>query len=561
MRLLTIVVLLAAWGAQDRRGPPTVAIRGAKIFTDAGTVIEEGTIVLRGGFVESVGADSSLPADAEVIEGKGLFVYPGFIDGGSAAGLGKTQRSPEERREAEATPADHARQVPVGMQPANRKGIRPEFSAAEEVALSEEQIKKIHQGGFTTVHVAAAQEYLGGSGALVSANGGPRRESVVRAPTGMAGSFRSYGDGYPSTTMGVLTHLRQVFLDARHLRELRARYEKDPQGVPRPPADPALEALWPLLDRTVPWFMEANTANEIDRALSLAEEFKLDLVITGGREAGLLADRLKAAGVPVVIGLKLPPEPKRPKKPAPPKARDPNDPPEYQEIPKPKKQYQDEKREWKRLVRGATTLHEKGVPFCFSTRGLPDPTSALKKISVLVNHGLAPEAALRALTAAPARLFRCGALLGTLAPGRPANVTVLTAPIGSPEANVRYVFADGFKFAYESREKAAGPPEIDLTGVWKLTADESDLGPLEITLTLTQKGSDLAGTATSKLFEEGAVSFGRVGGKKFRFLLKAKLEGEDVLFEFRGEMKEGQCQGTVNGPPGDEVAWKAKKPE
>lgn len=555
MRLFAMAFALLALSAQERRPPPVVAIRNATIALDATTTVERATIVLRGGLIEAVGADILVPADAEVIDAAGLYVYPGFVDGLAAAGLGDTKRTPEERKKAEATPADFVADSLGGMETANRKGIRPEFRAADVVTFGEEELKKHHRGGFAAVHVAAAEEYLSGYAALVALNGGTRREILVGARTGIAGSFRTYGDGYPSTPMGIMAHLRQVLLDARRLRELAAAYDKDPKGRTRPPSDRSLESLWPALDREIPVFMEANTDLEIGRALTLAAEFKLDVVIAGGRESGLAADRLKAEGVKVILGLKFPREPKRPKKPD----ATPLKEGEYEEFPKPRKQYEDEKREWERRVRSAITLHEAGVPFAFSTSGLDEPATALKQIAKLVSRGLPRDAALRALTAAPAAILRAESAYGKLAAGRPANVTVLTAPLGSPEARARFVFADGRKFDLEPAGKAEADSEIDLNGVWTLTVDKSDAGPLTIKATLVQKGRELSGTLASASFTGGTITYGRVTGKSFSFSARIKVEGEDAELEVRGEKKDDAIEGKLSGPFGDGLAWKGRK--
>src|SRR5690349_17615668 len=121
MRLLAMAFALLALLAQEKRTPPAVAIRNATIVLDATTTLERASIVLRGGFVEAVGAEVVLPPDAEILDGTGLYVYPGFLDGLTAAGLGETKRTPEERKKAEATPADFTAEALGGMETANRK--------------------------------------------------------------------------------------------------------------------------------------------------------------------------------------------------------------------------------------------------------------------------------------------------------------------------------------------------------------------------------------------------------------------------------------------------------
>ena len=99
-------------------------------------------------------------------------------------------------------------------------------------------------------------------------------------------------------------------LDAEHDRQVRAYYEKN--GGKRPPFDPALTALDAARTKQLPVWWEANTRDEIHRALDLAEEFGTTAVIVGGSDAGKVADRLKALDVPVVLRIDFPDEPKVP---------------------------------------------------------------------------------------------------------------------------------------------------------------------------------------------------------------------------------------------------------
>ena len=101
--------------------------------------------------------------------------------------------------------------------------------------------------------------------------------------------------------MGSIAHFRQAMLDADHLQKLDAFFEE--HGGTQPPFDPALKALQAARAKKLPVWWEANTRDEIHRALDLAEEFGTTAVIVGGREAAKVADRLKAAKVPVVLRL------------------------------------------------------------------------------------------------------------------------------------------------------------------------------------------------------------------------------------------------------------------
>ncbi|HYF00521.1 MAG TPA: amidohydrolase family protein, partial [Planctomycetota bacterium] len=387
-------------------------------------------IVLRDGLIADVGADVAVPPDAEVVDGRGLHVYAGFVDARTTLGLGTTKRTPEALKLAEGEPDDPVKEAPPRMEQANRKGIRPELDAAALLNVAPADLKKHHAGGFALALSAAGEEYLGGRGALHALSGAVPRNALVRARTGIHGGFASYGDGYPGSLMGVTAHLRQTLIDARHYRRL---WEAHGPGRPRPAVDAALEALQPLLRGEIPLFVEANGRHEILRALALGREFELKIVIVGGAEAHEAVDALK--DVPVVLSLKLPEEP--------PKRKD--------ALPEPARLKDERERLRREKIRTAQTLHAAGIPVCFSTQGLKEPAEALAAVRTRVEAGLPAEAALEALTIAPARLLGVDATQGTVEKGKAATLTILTAPLGDPNAAVKHVIADGLKHDYEGK--------------------------------------------------------------------------------------------------------------
>src|SRR5262249_14221077 len=109
------------------------------------------------------------------------------------------------------------------------------------------------------------------------------------------------GDAYPRALMGVVAHLRQTLLDAGHYHRLHAAFEQAGRVGRRPPYDPSLEALQPVLDGKLPVAFDADGRDAIHRALDFAAEFHLKPIIVGGRDAWKLADRLKAEQVPVIL--------------------------------------------------------------------------------------------------------------------------------------------------------------------------------------------------------------------------------------------------------------------
>jgi imidazolonepropionase-like amidohydrolase len=425
--LLATLVLLAP--PQDAK---PLAIRNATVVVAPGQSIEKASVVIRNGLIEDIGAQVEIPRDAEVLDGSGLTVYAGFIDGGSTIGLPDTKRSPEQQRAAEGLKPDVTREAPPHMEQANRKGIRPELDAAELVQVGEEAAKKAHAGGFTVARVAVAEEYLSGRSALITLSGQPRRNALLRGSVALHAGFRSYLSGYPSTTMGVVAHLRQAFHDGRHYSKAWSSWKP---GTARPALDASLEALQPVLRGDLPLCVSADNDREILRALALADEFGLRIEIAGGEEAWKLTGALKTRGTPVLLSLQVPKEPEKKK----------------DAEPEPARLTGERERLRVERIEAARVLHEKRVKFCFTTAGLASPGDALPNIATLVQHGLPAEAALAALTTTPAALFGLDATHGTIAKGKAANLTALTAPLGDKQARVRYLVADGHKFEYEAK--------------------------------------------------------------------------------------------------------------
>ncbi len=326
------VVAAPLWSADLPTGyrPAAHAIQGARIVAGPGMTIDVGTVVVRDGFIEAVGAADrvAIPFDAEVIDGKGLVVYPGFIDPyttlGQASGVSRSRTG--SGRAFDASDSALARTPPD-----NRNGLTPEFEVASALALGDSTAEERRKLGFTDLVSAPSGAIATGQSALTSTSGLPRRESIVVSPVALHINARApfepatKGDEdtaprtrsapssesrYPMTTMGAVAHLRQAMLDAEHEHRLLALQAE--KGTARPAFDPALRALYAARTRALPVWWEANTRDEIHRALDLAEEFGTTAVIVGGREASKVAARLKEKDVPVVLRIDFPEEPRVP---------------------------------------------------------------------------------------------------------------------------------------------------------------------------------------------------------------------------------------------------------
>lgn len=470
-------LLLATLGpptkaADDPGFPEAYAVKGAMLFIAPGKVVDDGVLVIRRGLIEAAGpsADVAVPFDAEVVEGKGLAVYPGFIDlFTSACQKAGVERSttgrgrPVELSETTlaATPAD------------NRKGLTPEFLAAEALDLNDGLADPRRKLGFTDMLTAPAGAIATGRSAFVGLTGLPRRDALLKSPVALhvqvsppqepsppagqptppGGRGRGPGGGgvsedpYPRALMGAVAHLRQAMSDAEHHQKLLA-HEKA-HGGETVPDDPALDVLAQARAKSLPVWWQAETRDEIHRALDLAQEFGTTAVVVGGREASKVVDRLKAEKVPVVLRLDFPEEPKAPTE------------EEYRKRPEaqrddPLRVLVEHHERWKDRVGTAALLAKEGVPFALGTEGIDKIENVPARLRALIAQGLAPERALEALTLSAAKLAGLENRLGTLEPGKLAHVVVFSAPFQDEKARVRYAFIDGRKFEVKSEDPPGG---------------------------------------------------------------------------------------------------------
>jgi len=290
----------------QRSAIDTYAITNARIVSVTGPIVERGTVVIRNGLIAAVGANISAPPDARIIDGTGLTVYPGLIDAYTNIALPEAAPAPSPGGggggaflllQAQARPSPGG---PNSTQPA---GLQPEVMVEDVIRSSGNEIDASRNIGITTALTAPRSGIWMGQSALINLAGETPQQMIVRSPVAMHVSFTPLRGGYPGSLMGVFAQLRQMMLDAQRYRDSLQIYERNPRGIRRPETDRSLAALVPVIEGRMPVVMLANSEREISRALDLAEEFKLKLLIAGGREAEHVADRLAKQNVPVLLSL------------------------------------------------------------------------------------------------------------------------------------------------------------------------------------------------------------------------------------------------------------------
>lgn len=461
--LLPIVALLIA--NQDTNARPQltapVYIKGGTVVVSPGRQMSDTCVLIEDGRIVSVDQDIKPSPGTREIDAAGGFVYAGFIDAFTRAGLSETKLSAADERRVEDEFESASEGPRLRFESANRNGVFARRHAEDLIDVQDATYSKFRNAGFTIANVAPPQGILGGHCAVLTLGDRPLRRSLLETGAMQTASFsppapRSLAarDRYPSTTFGVMAHFRQTMMDAQWFRSMREYVKSHPDAAGDLPHDDDLDALQAVLSRKAPLAWEADDVEEIHRALNLADEFRLQTIIVGGREAGKAADRLRATKTPVVLTMSLPKKPDDYKLDGSSLARTNETrellPAAWQKRPfLPAAAYEQAARHRDEELKTALALENAGVPWCISTSGLGQPVDVLRVLRELVEAGMKPESALRALTTAPAKLLGIERDFGAVEKGKRASLAIFSKSIEDKDAQLRYAIVDGVVFEFD----------------------------------------------------------------------------------------------------------------
>ncbi len=379
---------------------PLVAIVNARIHPITAASIERGTIVLKDGRIEALGASVPTPAGAQVIDAAGADVYPGFIDASTSIGLDE----PGPRGFA-----DTVESVEYNPHLRARVAYHPDSDA----------IAVARSNGVTTVGVVPSGGMLGGEVAVMNLDGWTWEDATLRPSAGISFQFP------PLTrprTFGAPTGPEKSYADLEKERDARLRalgdllararaYARTPPSARQP--DWVLAALVPVVERELPLIVAANREADIRAAVSFAGREQVSIVLEGGAEAPLVAALLKEKQVPVVFGpvLQLP-------------TRDDD--------------------HHAATYRAPSLLADAGVAFALS--GGTDATNVRLlpyQASQAVAWGLSRDRALRAITIDAATILGVEAEVGSLEPGKRANLFIARGDPLEVRTEITHVFIGG----------------------------------------------------------------------------------------------------------------------
>jgi len=294
-----VVVACATFGAafaQSRARPQLYAVRNVRLSAAPDAL--RLTLILRDGRIAAIqDAEKEPPPEARVIDGAGLIALPAFIDAYAFAGVA----TPVPTAERDVPPKPGA-DVLVDMREADRKGVEPSVRAADLFKLDAETAKQYRGSGFGALLSAPHGQLLSGTSMLATTRDAAARDATLVPLEFDHASFETSGPGYPGTLMGAVAQLKQFFLDALHYRDLERRRAAG-KPTSRTAYDADLVAIQPALAKQRRVVCEAQGADDIERWIKLADEFGLDIAISGGRDAWKRATLLSAHKIPVFLTL------------------------------------------------------------------------------------------------------------------------------------------------------------------------------------------------------------------------------------------------------------------
>ncbi len=400
--------------------PPrgTYAIRNAHIITVSGSEIESGTILIRDGKIEAVGAGINIPAAAQQIDARGMTVFPGMFDAGTSMGLVEVGQGAN------------------GTVDLSEVGeLNPNAKAVVSINPHSAHIGVTRVDGVTTVLSSPTGGLISGQSVLMNLVGTtplemaivPYAALVINYPrlTTRRGEFFSE---QPTTNLAEtltandrqLDQIRKMLRDAEAYGRAQDAYAKD-GSLPRPDRNVVLEALVPYLRGEHPVILRADREPEIRGAIKFAEEMKLKPIILGGSDAWKVSSLLKDKNVAVILTGTL-------------------DLPSREDDP------------YDSLYENAAKLQQAGVRFCISTG---DSGSAVRNLpfhaGMAAAFGLPKEEALKAVTLYPAQIMNISDRLGSIEVGKMANLVVADGDPLEARSHIRYVFIDGRQIPLISR--------------------------------------------------------------------------------------------------------------
>ena len=426
MKTKILLILLVVFGVSATADAWILAIKGGRVFTMSDGIIDDGVILIENNRISAMGNDIEIPAGAEIINGTGMIITPGLFDSYNQIGLvevGMTQSTVD--TEESSSP------------------ITPEVRVIDAFNTQSKLIPVARIEGVTTVLTAPGTgNVIAGQSAVMDLYGSTVDEMLVKSPAALHINF---GESPTATwrarkkidtRMGLVAMLRQALIDARQYEEKWNDYDdklekynanlqlpkkqrdKDLKEPSIPDRDLGKEAILPALRGEIPVIALANRKDDILAAIRVAEEFDLKLVLLSGAEAYMVADILNKKSIPVLLG---------------PITTQPSSMESQGAI-----------------YENAALLDQAGVQFAIIAGSTHNVRDIRFQAGIAAQYGLSISTAMKAITINPAKILGVDDELGSIEPGKIANIVMFDGDPLQPLTKVVEVIIEGRRIPLRS---------------------------------------------------------------------------------------------------------------
>ena len=387
----------------------TIAITGGTVYPVSGPAVPNGTVLIRDGRIAAVGANVAIPNDAQRVDATGKIVTPGIVNAA-------TQLSIVDIGAVAATRNVSAR---------GREGIAASFTVWEGLNPVSVLIPPARSAGITSVMIAPRGGMISGQAAVLHLVEGTAADMVLRSPVAMVGQLDSPQQANAQSRGELMVRLRELLDDARAYARRKADYERA-QTRPFAASRLDLEALGPVVDGRLPLLLEVDRSSDIESALKLARDYNLKLIIASAAEGWMVADKLAAARVPVLTGAMN------------------NIPGSFSSL--------GTRQENAGLLRRAGVT----VAIIGNAGGGDEEAFNVRNVRFeagnAVAYGMNRDDALRAITLTPAEIFGVADRIGSLQPGKDADVVVWSGDPFEFASQPEHVFIRGREVTAPTRQ-------------------------------------------------------------------------------------------------------------
>ena len=519
---LCSTAVLAATVAPPTNGPKRVdprwhALTGADVVVRPGRVIQNATLIIRDGVVQSVEARGPVPLGARVHDLAGLRIYPGFIEPYAEVD------APAPSKDA---PGAHW-----------RENVTPQRSALDAGGLTSDQRQAMRKLGFSAAAIAPKAGLFRGTGALVSlaepaddtAAESPRvlRDRVFHA---VAPETGGWGGTPPTSLMGAIAIIRQTLSDAAWYDAAKTIEATRTQGIEPLAPNHALAALGPNNPSGEPLLFDAANSLNALRFAKVASEFNRRAILLGSGEEYERAQPIADLGLPLIVPVVYP------------------EAPDVSSLAASEAVSLQDLMAWEQAPTNLRRLHTSGAAVAVTTHRLKKTADFWPNLRSAVKHGLDPDDALSMLTTQPASILGAADQLGSIEPGKLAFFTIYDGdPFTNNKAELREVWSAG------TRYEITPAPENDADGTWDLRIADAPSATLEI--------KDTAKAVTVKTEDDTTIKARSIerSGDRLTFLLDAEPLGLTGTSRMSAVLRGNTMQGQGVDAQGNLFAWSANR--